>query len=67
MKGTLWLFRTKDYICREGCKEGFYIRKAVLFIEGKSSPQFKMYAGIQRQSTGEASVCATSMPTHNWN
>jgi hypothetical protein len=30
-----WLFRTKDYIRREGYKEGcFYIRKMVLFIEG---------------------------------
>ncbi len=42
MKGTLWLFRTKDYIRREGCKECFYIQKVVLFFEGKSFPQFKI-------------------------
>ena len=38
------LFRKKDYIRREGCKEGFYIRKVVLFIEGKFYPQFSRNA-----------------------
>ena len=39
-RGVLRLFCKKDYICREGCKKSFYIRKVVLFIEDKFYPQF---------------------------
>ena len=31
---VLRMFRKKDNIRREGCKEGFYILNVVLFIEG---------------------------------